>query len=182
VSVLSLLQAIVAIMIGRPDDAKGRPQDYIRDSDKRHSVFGHDDYDESSPSASEMVLARKPYDIKVYLNCLGIVRRVDAFLGKASYKLTNEDKRNIRFYLARYVACSIVRNAHCPPSEIAKIDLDKISDDLILPFFKRVKSLYRRHGGNDEAAKSPKLGRAFDRIMINTFSPPHSRRKAQFAS
>ena len=40
VSVNDLVQAVVSIIVKRPDDARGRPRDYINVAVKRHKVFG----------------------------------------------------------------------------------------------------------------------------------------------
>jgi hypothetical protein len=90
-------------------------------------------------------------------------------------RLNAEDKRNIRFYLAKYIACEATKSADCPPSEVAKMDVDLISDDSIMEPFKRVRRLYRRHGGNDDAGRSPFLSAALNKMLIKEFSTPKQR-------
>jgi hypothetical protein len=172
-----LLQAVISIMKYQPDDARGRPKDYITDQQKRYSIFGHDDYDDSKPITDPEVSKNKPYDIAVYLNCVRVVRRIDAFLSVTKIPLTNEDKRNIRFYLARHIACVVTKNAYCPPVDVANIDAHSITDDMIEKCLKRVRRLYRRHGGNDEAGKSKELALAHNRILIRELSPPNRKRR-----
>jgi hypothetical protein len=40
-----------------------------------------------------------------------------------------------------------------------------------------VRRIYKRYGGNDEAAKSPKMAAALDKWLIKTYSPPKVRTK-----
>jgi hypothetical protein len=118
VSTSELIPAVIAIMTDRQDDARGRPKGYIQDAIKRRKLFGHDDYDDSQITSDKEVNDNPPFDISVYLNCVGLVRRVDQFLETPKLRLDAEAKRNIRFYLAKYAACAAIGNAHCPPMEI----------------------------------------------------------------
>jgi hypothetical protein len=166
-------------MTNRQDDARGRPQDYIQDQTKRWALFGHDDYDDTHITTDAEIVSHPPFDINVYLNCVRLVRRVDAFLGQSKLKLDAEDRRNIRFYLTKYMACDAIRNAYCPPMSIAAMDADAITEDSLMLRFKRVRRLYRRHGGNDDAGRSPKLSAALNKLLVTEFSPPKKRKSAK---
>lgn len=172
VSALSVVQAIVAIIERSPNVAQGRPRDYINDKDKRYKIFGHDDYDDSRPMDKE-VAKHQPYDLSIYLQCARIVRRVDKFLDIPKLKLDNEAKRNILFYLARYVACAATGSAYSPPGDIVRIDVDALTDDFLREGLKVVKRIYKRYGGNDEAGKSPRMVSALDKWLVQKFSPPN---------
>lgn len=179
VSAQELIQAVVAIMTNRQDDARGRPKDYIQDETKRWAMFGHDDYDDTHVMTDNVVVSKPPFDIKVYLNCVLLVRRVDKFLGKPQMRLTTEDKRNVRFYLAKYMACEAIKCAYCAPAAIANMKIDGITEDSLLHRFKRIRRLYRRHGGNDDAGRSPAMSAALTRLLVKEFSPPNQRRKSK---
>jgi hypothetical protein len=182
VTAQELIRAVVAIMTNRQDDARGRPQGYIEDEKKRWAMFGHDDYDDSHVISDHTVISNPPFDIQVYLNCVRLVRRVDKFLGQRQLKLNNEDRRNIRFYLAKYAASEAVKNAYCPPAEIAKIKVDLIAEDTLLRQFRRVRRLYKRHGGNDDAGRSPLLSAALNKLLIKDLSPPSKQRRSKAAA
>lgn len=165
-----LIPAVIAIMTDRQDDARGRPKDYIRDEKKRWSLFGHDDYDDTQVMTSQDVISRPPFDINVYLNCVLLVRRVDKFLETPKYNLDSEAKRNIRFYLAKYAACSMVRNAHCPPDKIAQINAAGITSESLEEQMKVVRRIYKRCGGNDDAGRSPKMSDSLKKLLVKRFS------------
>ena len=156
-------------MTNRQDDARGRPQGYIEDETKRWSLFGHDDYDDTNIMADAEIVSHPPFDINVYLNCVLLVRRIDAFLSQPKLKLEAEDRRNIRFYLAKYMACDAIRNAYCPPASIAAMSVYAITEDSLMLRFKRVRRLYRRHGGNDDAGRSPELSAALNKLLVAEF-------------
>jgi hypothetical protein len=176
ISAVSLVQAVVAIMKGHPDVARGRPRDYINDKLKRYSIFGHDDYDDSEEMEPDVAKYR-PYEFDIYLRCWKTVRIVDTFLDTPELKLDNETKRNVLYYLARCAACAATNNAYCPPCFIAKLDLSLLTPELLREGLMAVRRIYKRYGGNDEAAKSPKMAAALDKWLIKTYSPPKVRTK-----
>jgi hypothetical protein len=171
VSALELIQAVIAIMTDRQDDARGRPKGYIVDEEKRWKLFGHDDYDESVTEIDEKVAAHPPFDIKVYLNCVRLIRRIDQYL-QSMTRLSVEDRRNIRFYLAKSTACIAIGNAYCAPAAIAKLDIESIGVATIASRLKQVKKLYQRLGGDDDAGRSPNLSAALNKALIRELSPP----------
>jgi hypothetical protein len=82
VSVIEVLQAMLAVVLQRPDDARGRPRDYIKDTTKYKSIFGEDQY-----------------TITLYLTATEIVRRVGDLLDSKAEKeaLESIHRRNINF-------------------------------------------------------------------------------------
>jgi AIPR protein len=178
VTPLSIVQALIAIMEARPDDAKGRPRDYINDAEKRYKLFGHDDWDDSKPM-DDAVKRLRPYDFEVYLNCWKVLRRVEKFLSLPKLALDNEAQRNLLYYLARYAVCQVVQSAYCPPGKVGAIDVDEtFTDDFLrrcLPYVKRV---YSRLGGNDEAAKNPKMADAMQKYLKRKLSPSNKTKGA----
>ena len=171
VSALSLVQAVVAIMVGRTDAAKGRPRDYINQKDKRYEIFGHDEYDDSKQMSSDVAKFR-PYDFEIYLRCWQIIKRVDQFLNLPELHLDNESRRNLLYYMARAAACTMTKNAHCPPGELLKVDLSLLTDDFMrTQCLQMVKRIYKRNGGNDEAGKNPKTGEELQRKLVKMYSP-----------
>lgn len=170
VTPLSLVQALIAIMEGRPDDAKGRPRDYINDPQKRYKLFGHDDYDDSNKMHPDVEKWR-PYDFQVYLKCWLIVRRMHEFLDGRD--LETEARRNIVFYLARCCVCAATGSAYSSPGAIIKMDLEKLTDNFIKPYLTVVKVMYKRYGGSDRAGNSRQMGDALQRWVVKKFSPPN---------
>ncbi len=163
-----LIPAVIAIMTDNPHDARSHPTRYIAEEDKRWSIFGHDDYDDSNITSDPKVANNPPFDIGVYLSCVLLVRRVNKFLNKKK-KLDPASRRNTRFYLAKYAACAAIKNAYCPPAEIAKIKADEISDQSLETYFRKVLRIYRRNGGNDAAGKSQKMSSDLKKHLQKTF-------------
>jgi hypothetical protein len=167
VSIITLVQAVLAIILRKPNDARGRPRDYITKDAKRYQVFGYDDYDKKlSPG-----LRIKPYDLPTYLRCVRILRRVDDFI--EGLDLDSVEQRNIRFYLVRYAACYLTCSAYCFPRELAKSAKKKISDEELMSGLKLIRRIYKKCGEDDDAAKGNKMIADLDKILIRKFSPPN---------
>lgn len=170
VSTAELIPAVIAIMTERQDDARGRPKDYIKAEEKRWALFGHDDYDDTHVTTDPEILAHPPFNINVYLNCVLLVRRVDRFLETPGLRLDTEGKRNVRFYLAKYAACSLINNAHCPPQEITEMKLDALSDESLREQLRAVRGIYRKCGGNDDAGRSPEMSARLNKALRKLYA------------
>jgi len=65
VSVIEVLQAMLSIVLRKPDDVRGRPRDYFKKNEQYASVFGKD-----------------KYDLNVYLRSIQIAKSVADYLDK----------------------------------------------------------------------------------------------------
>jgi hypothetical protein len=182
ISILTVIQAVVAIILRKPNDARGRPRDYVTKDTKRWSVFGPDDY--RQPAQESLIKQDAPYDLEVYVQCVRILRRVDEFLENPGLRLDNTQTRNIRFYLVRYAASALTNNAHCPPGEIKTANVALLTDDTLKQYLGVVEPIYRKHGNNDDAAKGKHFIAELDSMLLAQFPAPSviaSRRRARKA-
>jgi len=140
ISVVGLLQAVVAIVLQRPDDARARPSDYINQDTKYESVFG---------------LNSVP--LGMYLTCIRVIRRVDEYLRLPAVGMEAGDKRNIKFYLAAYLVCKLTGKSAPTIQEIEKLDLTRIDDAILAECLKPIWTKYADLGFDDAAAKGSDL-------------------------
>lgn len=161
VPVIELLQAMLAIVLKRPDDARARPRDYIKDDDKYAQVFGED-----------------KFNLTVYLKCIFLYRRVESFITDKS-GLEVGHQRNLKFYLAYYVAASETKNVYVPPDKLLNIDVTKITDGYIDGCLQRVYKQYAKLAEKfktngerdyDSLAKGPNLLKAVQTELKRRFS------------
>jgi len=75
-------------------------------------------------------------------------------------------QRNLKFYLAMYVAAAAVRHAHIPPDKLLSLDVQRIENGFILDCYKRLwkryQNLAEKHESSgeddyDSLAKGPHL-------------------------
>jgi hypothetical protein len=163
VSVIELLQAMLAVVLKRPDDARARPRDYIKEDDKYAQIFGED-----------------TFDLTVYLKSVSLYRRVTGFLAGGGLNLDVGHQRNIKFYLAMYVAATATKNAYVPPDKLLALDITKLDDNIIADCYARVWKRYQQLAKKlatngdidfDSLAKGPHLLRAVNRELKRRLTP-----------
>ena len=140
IPVIELLQAMLAIALMRPDDARARPRDYIKDDAKYRQVFGENEF-----------------NLGIYLKCILLYRRIASFLARKEFDLDSTHQRNLKFYLAMYVAAATMKHAYVPPNELLKLDLDQLDDALITDwsnlFELTWQAMERKRGGKSGSKK-----------------------------
>ena len=163
IPVIELLQAMLAIALMRPDDARARPRDYIKDDAKYGKVFGDNQF-----------------NLGVYLKCILLHRRIAPFLAGKELNLDSTHQRNLKFYLAMYVAAAATKHAYVTPSELLKLDVDQLDDAFVNDCYKRVADQYNALAKKlakdgeldfDQLAKGPTLLRALNTQLKRRFSP-----------
>ena len=136
VTIPYLAQALAAIVLQKPDDARARPTTVA----EKHYA---DMFSDECP-------------VEVYSRCALLLKRVDEFMDGFQGR-ERSDKLNITFYLAMCVACGALESA-CPKRyAIATLDLSKCTDRLIQYWFDHVAEKYLALGGDDRVAKGPRL-------------------------
>lgn len=170
VPVIELLQAMLAVVLKRPDDARARPRDYIKEDEKYAQIFGED-----------------RFDLTVYLKCVSLHRRVASFLATRELDLDIGHQRNLKFYLAMYVAAALTKSAYAPPDKLLSIDLQKLDNGLIAECYQRVSKKYhelaKKFATNgekdyDSLAKGPHLLRALNTELKRRFTPRRKKKAA----
>jgi hypothetical protein len=135
VTIPSLSQALVSIVLQRPDDARARP---TTAAERHYKKLYSEEF---------------PQDL--YSKCALIVRRADEYLD--SLNLERGLKLNLVFYLAMYATCVVLRSPRPKRPTIAGVDLDKFTDDVFDNCYERILYWYIHSGGDDSVAKGPSL-------------------------
>lgn len=131
IGIKKLTQAVIATALLKPDDARGRPADYLRASDDEQylSVF-----DENNHPVLYYFCARFYIRIDNILKHEGIEDRFD-----------RTQRRSVRFHIMTHVISrhlNIYRNRISPPAHlIAKQNIADIDDSLIIESANRVLNL-----------------------------------------
>jgi hypothetical protein len=85
-----------------------------------------------------------------------LVKRVEAYL-KTIGSLTAQDRNNLRFYVAAYVAWMLSGRVDPSADDISKIDPAEITEDLLKDATRVVFQEYDKLGATDQVAKGPEL-------------------------
>ena len=139
VSIPHLAQALMAIVLQRPDTARARPSSLLKRDEDYQKVF--------SPS----------YPIELYYVCAEVTRRAERYLKSSSANLQGKDRNNLRFYVAMDVVNILIEEDAITASTIAGLDVEKVDESVLQDSLEFVKEKYIELGGNDQVAKGNSL-------------------------
>ena len=143
VSIPLMAQAVMSILLQRPDDARARPSSLLKKDDDYSSVFST-----SIP-------------IGVYRVCATIVRKIDALM-RTDATLDARERNNVIFYVAMRVAAIALGKKKPNAVDVAVIDPASVDEDAIRKSLAVVKELYDGMGGGDQVAKGSQLVEALN--------------------
>ena len=139
VGIAHLAQAVMAIVLRRPNTARARPSSLLKKDDDYFRVF--------DPS----------YPIELYYICAESMRRVEQHLKLPSSRLEAKDRNNLRFYVAMHAVAALSDTPNPTPSNIAKLDLAGLERTEIQTSLNFINEKYASLGGNDQVAKGNSL-------------------------
>ncbi len=96
-----LSQAVAAIYLQQPNDARARPTT-VADKNYR-SIFSNS------------------YPVALYVRCAQIIRRVDEYMD--TYDLSSSEKNNLIFYIAMYTTCRTLKMAKPKATDISALEM-----------------------------------------------------------
>jgi hypothetical protein len=139
VSVNAVAQAVISIMLQRPDDARARPGDYFKDENRYRSIF-------ASP--------RIP--LQTYLACVKIVRHVATFLNESG--IDRSDGKNLLYYVAAAAVREHIGVKHPVAARLPRPS--QLSNELLTNILRNVRKFYYKLAARedgDAVARGPSL-------------------------
>lgn len=140
VGIPQLAQAVMAAALGRPDTARARPSSLLKKDEDYRKVFNPD------------------YPLAVYYVCAEVLRRIENRM--KLHLIPAKDRNNLKFYVLMHVTATSCGKRQPEPADLAKIDVDIVSDALINDSLTAVIQKYIDLGGTDQVAKGAALGNA----------------------
>ena len=132
-------QAVMAILLQRPDTARGRPSSLLKKDEDYAKIYNVN------------------YPIKLYHVCAEAGRRVETYIRSSDAALSARDRNNLRFYVAMHAVASLGGKWPFTAEDIASIDINDLDMDRIKGSTGLVRTKYEKLGGNDQVAKGPLL-------------------------
>lgn len=145
-SIPLMAQAVMSVILGKPDTARARPSSLIKDNSVYSQVF------------SEM------YPISMYSHAAQLMRLVDRVLRSRS-ELSARDRANLRFYVVYWLSCTLSGKTKPTPTDFVKINIDSLDDSTIEAATDEVWNLYQKLGATDQLAKGPELRKSAEEIL-----------------
>lgn len=130
-----LAQALTAIVLQRPDDARGRPTTAAERHYKK--------------------LYSEKYPKQLYATCALAQKRVDEFLD--GLDIDRSERLNLMFHLSMYATCAALASARPKRPTIAALDVSLLTDAFLQDCLSDVRQRYNEHGADDKAAKGPEM-------------------------
>jgi hypothetical protein len=140
ISIRALAQSLIAIVLQRPNDARGGPQKLLNQDDQYKHIFN------------------ESINRDLYVVCALVDKRVHDYLDERS-DLTGETKRDVRYYVDLELCCERLQRSKPTPDEIASLlpKISNISDEDLKKSVDYVVAEYQAKGGTDTIAKGPDL-------------------------
>jgi hypothetical protein len=120
-----LAQAVMAIVLSQPDNARARPTSLLNDDDGYREVF--------NPT----------YPLDTFLNCVRILHRVDEYLKDPSSGVGRDQRNNVRYHLAMLSAEIALGSVNVTAEEVAKLSENAITGDILALSFDLWQEEYR---------------------------------------
>lgn len=140
ISIPLMAQAVMSIILARPDSARARPSSLIKDKTVYAQVFS------------------EAHPINMYVNAAQLIRMVDRVLRTRS-ELSARDRSNLRFYVLFWLACKVAKKINPTAGDLAKIDIKAVDDAQVEAAADETFKIYETLGGTDQVAKGPDFRR-----------------------
>lgn len=155
ISIGLMAQAMMAMVLQRPNDARARPSSLLKKDEDYAHIF------------------TDKLDINIYLIAAKLIKAAHAFL-RTREDLAPKDRTNLLFYVAMHAAAVLTGKAWPQSRQLAAISPDTITDDVLQASFNVVEPIYRALGGNDHVAKGTHFLGHLKSKLLEQFPVPSS--------
>jgi hypothetical protein len=138
ISIQGMAQSLIAIVLQEPDSARARPSNLIKEDSEYKVLFN------------------KKHPLPLFRAVVELMKLAEATLADDS-ELTKDDRVNLRFYVAMYLAATVCGLAKPDTQRIATLAGQKIDAVLVKQCHGEVKEAYKKLGGDANVAKGIKL-------------------------
>ena len=152
IGIPTLAQAVMSILLKRPDDARARPSSLLKNDADYEKI-----YSQTIP-------------INVYFVCATVLKKVDDYTRNAVPAFDARDRNNIRFYVAMYATYQLAGKWRPSPSEIAALEPSHLNETALEHASKVVIAEFNRLGGSDVVAKGPELVKVLEKVFAQEVS------------
>ena len=142
VGISKLAQAVMAIVLRRPDLARARPSTLLKNDDEYSKLFN------------------RTHPLDLYYVCAEGVRKIESSLRSLDPSIVSKhDRQNLKFYVAMHAIAGI-DTAPPKPEKIARFDVSSLDEAMVNQSLNFLLPKYRELGADDNVAKSTKLLKA----------------------
>jgi hypothetical protein len=163
---IEVLQAMLCIVLQRPDDARARPRDYFKKDEDYIKVFGDG-----------------VYDLNLYYKTVQLTKLAEMSLDTHGLDLIH--RRNLLPYVCTYATSLALKNGYISPGALLKLQVEEYEASLPEAFTK-VQKVYERLAKKyatdgepdyDGLAKGPRLLKVLLTDLRRRFNPKPKKTK-----
>ena len=146
VGVSFLAQCLITIFLKKPDYARARPSTLLNDEKTYQELY------------------EKNNDLEVFYRVALLGKRIQKNVKSVS-DYSPAEKSDILYYVLYAVIARVLNKRDIKPSDIKTLDLNSVTDSIIVDVRDRVYEIYKQHGGNGRVAKSAEFFQYIDAIL-----------------
>ena len=146
VGVSFLAQCLITIFLKKPDYARARPSTLLNDEKTYNELY------------------EKNNDLEVFYRVAVLGKRIQKCVKSVS-AYTPAEKSDILFYVLYAVVAHILNKQDIKPFDIKNLDMNLITDEIIINIRDSVYDIYKQHGGNGRVAKSAEFIQYIDNML-----------------
>lgn len=141
ISISYMAQAMMAIILLKPDSARARPSTLINSDVEYRKIFSLD----------------KPIDI--YLKAIQIMKAVETYLKPESCEIQLERKTitNIKFYVAMVASIKVAGSSQAVEQKLSELPNVNLTNEILTESLRQVLAEFDELGATDQVAKGPTL-------------------------
>ncbi|WP_288739449.1 AIPR family protein [uncultured Rheinheimera sp.] len=141
ISISYMAQAMMAIILLKPDSARARPSTLINSDIEYKKIFSLD----------------KPIDI--YLKAIQIMKAVETYLKPEICEIQLERKTitNIKFYVAMVASIKIAGSSQAVEQKLSELPNVDLTNEILTESLRQVLAEFEELGATDQVAKGPTL-------------------------
>jgi len=124
VSMIEVLQAMLCVVLQRPDDARARPRDYFKKDEDYKRVFGEG-----------------VYDLNLYYKATRLMSLADEYLDTLGLELIH--RRNLLPYVCMYATSTALKNGYIYTVDLLKLQVE-VYETVLPGSLPKVKKMYER--------------------------------------
>lgn len=146
VGVSFLAQCLITIFLKKPDYARARPSTLLNDEKTYQELY------------------EKNNDLEVFYRVALLGKKIQKNVKSVS-DYSPAEKSDILYYVLYAVIARVLNKRDIKPSDIKTLDLNSVTDSIIVDVRDRVYEIYKQHGGNGRVAKSAVFIQYIDAIL-----------------
>jgi hypothetical protein len=148
VSILQLAQSVEAVLLARPEIARGRPSSIIKNDDEYIKIFNQE------------------HPIGVYRTSISLLKDTELFLLNHSDNLSPTQKNNIKFYIVMVYSRIMLNSFDLTPEQVCSLEGKTIDEDILEKSYLIVKTIYEKLGATDQVAKGSEMIKEIENELL----------------